>query len=294
MTAEVKSMTGYGNGEARREAFTVRAGIRSLNGKYFDLDLRMSRQFSAIEPQIRSRTQDRLQRGSIVFTISVEKTPGAANAGIQVDTALAASYKQALQQLASDLNLDAGSLFQTILQMPDVLSDGAQNQDPELLAAAMEAVDTALDDIDRFRKTEGEKLKEVLAASARVIRDGLELVEAEESSRRENLRKRLEESLSNHIPEGRIDRNRLEQELLLYIEKLDIAEEKQRLRQHLDYFAECLENQPGGRKLNFIAQEMGREINTLGVKSNHFPMQQAVVRMKEQLEQIKEQVLNLL
>lgn len=287
-------MTGYGNGEARREAFTVRASIRSLNGKFFDMDLRMSRQFSAIEPHIRSRTQDRLQRGSIVFTVSVEKTPGAANAGIQVDTALAASYKQALQQLAAELKLDAGNLFQTILQMPDVLSDGAQNQDPELLAAALEAVDAALDDIDRFRITEGGKLKEVLADAARVIRDGLELVEAEESSRRENLRKRLEESLSNHIPEGRIDRNRLEQELLLYIEKLDIAEEKQRLRQHLDYFAECLENQPGGRKLNFIAQEMGREINTLGVKSNHFPMQQAVVRMKEQLEQIKEQVLNLL
>ena len=138
-------MTGYGNGEARRDAFTVRAAIRSLNGKYFDLDLRMSRQFSAIEPQIRSRTQDRLQRGSIVFTISVEKTPGAANAGIQVDAALAASYQQALQQLATDLKMDTGNLFQTILQMPDVLSDGAQNQDPELLAAALEAVDAALD-----------------------------------------------------------------------------------------------------------------------------------------------------
>ena len=287
-------MTGYGNGEARRDAFTIRAAIRSLNGKYFDLDLRMSRQFSAIEPQIRIRTQDRLQRGTIVFTLAVEKTPGAAATNIQVDTALAASYRNAMQQLAENLNLDAGNLFQLVLKMPDVLSDGAQNQDPELLTAALEAVDAALDDIDRFRKTEGEKLQEVLADAARQIREGLAAIEAEEATRRENLRKRLEESLSNHIPAGRIDRNRLEQELLLYIEKLDIAEEKQRLRQHLDYFMECLQTQAGGRKLNFIAQEMGREINTLGVKSNHFPMQQAVVRMKEQLEQIKEQVLNLL
>lgn len=287
-------MTGYGNGEARRSAFTVRAGVRSLNGKHFDLDLRMSRQFSAIEPQIRSRSQDLLQRGSIVMTLAVDKTPGAGHTPIQVDTALAISYRDALQKLSTELGLESGSLFQTILKMPDVLSDGDQNQDPELLEAALEAVEAALADIDRFRRAEGEKLKEVLAESARLIREGLAEVENEEATRRENLRKRLDDSLSQHLPEGRIDRNRLEQELLLYIEKLDIAEEKHRLRQHLDYFAECLETQPGGRKLNFIAQEMGREINTLGVKSNHFPMQQAVVKMKEQLEQIKEQVLNLL
>jgi uncharacterized protein (TIGR00255 family) len=151
----------------------------------------------------------------------------------------------------------------------------------------------AADKLMNFRQQEGESTKTKLAEASAFIREQLAVVESNEENRRQGLRDRIYGNLQEHVKESISDQSRFEQELLIYLEKWDIVEEKQRLKQHLDYFDLCLINEPMGRKLNFISQEMGREMNTMGVKSNHFAMQQAVVLMKEKLEQIKEQVLNI-
>jgi len=295
MSNKAKSMTGFGNAEIPAGAFLIRTNIKTLNGKFFDLDLRMPRQLTLLEAPVRMLIQEHIERGSCTAQVSIERNSGdSANAQLPINQALATTYRNALQSLAADLQLPEGSLFQTILTMPDVIGEKNLVNDENIGSVVLASVEAALTELNNFRSNEGNKIGTILANCIHIISAGLEKVEAEEPLRKENLRKRLWDMLENYMGDGRVDRNRFEQELLMYTEKLDIAEEKNRLRQHISYFLETLEHNPAGRKLNFIAQEMGREINTLGVKSNHFPMQKAVVEMKEQLEQIKEQVLNLL
>jgi uncharacterized protein (TIGR00255 family) len=292
---ELKSMTGFGQGEMATDQYKIRISLKSLNGKYFDLDVRMSRNFAAFEPEMRQQLRERLERGSVGASVSMEYLPGGANSSrVSADVALAEAYAAQMKVLAETLNTEVHDLLGKVMAMPDVLRVQEATDEDQLRRVFFQALEQSLENLDSFRKQEGARLGELLRGALQHIREGLKLVEQEEQTRRDLLRKRLWSALEMQETEGKMDRNRFEQEVILYIEKLDITEEKNRLAQHLDYFEACLLREPSGKKLNFIAQEIGRELNTMGVKSNHFPMQQAVVDMKEHLEQIREQVLNLL
>jgi uncharacterized protein (TIGR00255 family) len=180
-----------------------------------------------------------------------------------------------------------------VLKVPDVMGVGEREISDEFKAEIVKVTLEAAKNLDVFRAIEGQATADKLKELIESISDDVLLIENHEDNRRESLRERIYGNVLEHIKEHNVDENRLEQEILLYLDKWDIAEEKQRLGQHLDFFIRSLKEEPKGRKLNFIAQEMGREMNTLGVKSNYFPMQECAVRMKEKLEQIKEQVLNI-
>jgi uncharacterized protein (TIGR00255 family) len=180
-----------------------------------------------------------------------------------------------------------------ILKLPDLIGMGEREISSETKQHIVDVTKMAALELDKFRQTEGQATAKKLTEFLNSIESDLFVVEGYEGDRREAIRERVYGNVLEHISQDAIDQNRLEQEVLIYLDKYDIAEEKQRLGQHIDFFRQSLKSEPKGRKLNFISQEMGREMNTMGVKSNFFPMQQAVVGMKEKLEQIKEQVLNI-
>jgi len=295
MPRELKSMTGFGQGESVSGGMKIRVSLKSLNGKYFDLDVRMSRNFAAFESELRHKLRESLERGSVTANVSFETIPVSGDAGrVTADFPLAEAYATQLKQLAAHLNTELHDLLGKVMHMPDVLRVNETSDEEAMRMSFFEALEQSMKHLESFRLQEGARIGEMLRNALARIHEGLMLVEQEEQTRRELLRKRLWTALESQLAEGKMDRNRFEQEVILYIEKLDITEEKNRLAQHLDYFETCLSQEPSGKKLNFIAQEIGRELNTMGVKSNHFPMQQAVVDMKEHLEHIREQVLNLL
>ncbi|MBL7811300.1 MAG: YicC family protein [Bacteroidetes bacterium] len=293
-TTRIQSMTGYGRAEGESQGVAVTVEIRSLNGRYFEADLRLPRYLYELDPELRRLLADKLERGTVTCIFNVDF--GRANQSteeISVNEPLARAYLNKLNELSSSLGLEFKDGFREIIRMPDIIGSPDKRVDDNLRKFIRDMAMQAADHLVQFRCQEGEALRLKLAEAAEEIRQQLGKVEAEEENRRSGLRERIYNNLAEHVKENTADATRFEQELLLYLEKWDIAEEKARLSQHLDYFNQCLEKEPLGRKLNFIAQEMGREMNTLGVKSNHFAMQQAVVLMKEKLEQIKEQVLNL-
>ncbi len=286
-------MTGFGRAEASDAGIKVVCEVKSLNGRYLDLDIRLPRFLHELDAPLRKLLQEKLERGSVTMMFNIEFTGDENAPEININQALAKTYLDKLNNLSHSLHLEFRDPFNQIIRMPDVVGNAEKTLTDEgkgcILQTAAHAVDKLLD----FRKQEGQAILTKLADASAQIRKQLEIVEAEEAPRRQNLRNKINTSVAEHVRDNIADPGRLEQEILLYMEKWDIAEEKQRLKQHLDYFDECLKKEPLGRKLNFISQEMGREMNTMGVKSNHFPMQQAVVLMKEKLEQIKEQVLNI-
>ncbi len=286
-------MTGYGRGELSRSGLSVRVEIRSLNGKYTDIDVKLPRYLYELESEIRSIISKELERGSIICTIALDLSHLSGNlAEVKINKPLAEAYFRELSALAEDMKLPFHEPFNQILRLPDILSNPETKLEQDHKDLILETVAVAVAKLQEFRTKEGLATQELLYHAVDLIEQQLEIVESEETHRKKALRTKLESALQE-VPRDKIDLNRFEQELLMYLEKWDIAEEKNRLKQHLNYFRSCLEKEPFGRKLNFISQEMGREMNTMGVKSNHFPMQQAVVLMKEKLEQIKEQVLNL-
>lgn len=286
-------MTGFGRAEAADAGIKVICEVKSLNGRYLDLDIRLPRFLYELDASLRKMLQEKLERGSVTMMFNIEFTGDENAPAININHALAKSYLDKLTHLSQSLNLEFRDAFNQIIRMPDVVGNADKTLTDEgkdcILNTAAKAVEKLLD----FRKLEGKSILEKLSQASAEIRKQLDVVESEELPRRQNLRNKINTSVAEHVRDNLADHNRLEQEILLYLEKWDIAEEKQRLKQHLDYFDTCLKKEPLGRKLNFIAQEMGREMNTMGVKSNHYPMQQAVVLMKEKLEQIKEQVLNI-
>jgi uncharacterized protein (TIGR00255 family) len=290
----IQSMTGYGRAGGEAYGLKVNCEIRSLNGRYLDTDLRLPKFLYELDPPLRRILTDKLDRGSVTVLFNISFTENAVNGDeIQLNTPLAKAYLLKLQELSSNLGLEFRDPFKEIIRIPDVINTSDRNISDEGKKFILEIVSEATDHLVEFRKQEGKQTGEKLQSAVDFIAEQLILVEAEEEPRRIALRERIYSNLTEHIRENTQDSTRFEQELLLYLEKWDIVEEKQRLKQHIDYFKVCLLKEPLGRKLNFIAQEMGREMNTMGVKSNYFPMQQAVVLMKEKLEQIKEQVLNL-
>ena len=292
----ILSMTGYGKSVAKYRDKTIHVEVKALNSKAFDCSTRIATIYREKEMQIRKSLQESIIRGKIDFSIWVEKDGGADSA--QINLPLAENYYRqltALQQTLDGSTPDMATILPTLLRMPDILS----RQEVEVLSdeewtVAEGAINEAVKQFTLFRQQEGNALRKKFEEKINNIESLLASITPYEQSRVEKIRQRLTDNLKS-IPDVEYDKNRLEQELIYYIEKLDISEEKQRLTNHLKYFRETLdEPQSQGKKLGFIAQEMGREINTTGSKSNQAEMQNIVVQMKDELEQIKEQVLNAL
>lgn len=291
----IQSMTGFGKASAEMPDKKINIEIKSLNSKALDLSTRIAPQYRDKEMQIRNEISKALERGKVDFSLWIEKKESAETA-TPINAALVEGYYNQIKDLSDKLNIPLPSdWFATLLRMPDVMTktESTELSDEEwevVHAAVIEAINHLVD----FRKQEGKALEAKFREKIANITNLLAEVEPYEKERVPKIKERIIDALEKTISVD-YDKNRLEQELIYYIEKLDINEEKQRLTNHLHYFIDTIENGSGqGKKLGFISQEMGREINTLGSKSNHAEMQKIVVRMKDELEQIKEQVLNVM
>lgn len=287
-------MTGYGKSVTTFQDRRICVEIRSLNGKAMDLSTRIAPQFKSREMEIRTLVTSVLERGKVDFSLWIEQGEKADMPSI--NQAVVQGYVEQMTELSKATGVAMPqNLMEVIVRLPEVVAHKeVYDVTDEEWAVVLEGVKAALDDVVSFRKQEGEALAKKFRSKISNISELLASVEPFEKERVEKIRARIEDSLTKLVGVD-YDRNRLEQELIFYIEKLDINEEKQRLSNHLQYFLSTMEEEKGqGKKLGFIAQEMGREINTLGSKSNHAEMQKIVVMMKDELEQIKEQVLNVM
>ncbi len=289
----IQSMTGYGKALVVYKGKKINIEIKSLNSKQLDLMTRIAPLYREKEMEIRQLIAEKLLRGKVDFSIWIEKDES--TLATPVNTALMQNYLDQLKVFAQQNQLEGVDWMQTLIRMPDVLTKTeVEVLDDEEWVVARQGVCEAIQHLVDFRTQEGAALEKKFAEKIDNIEQLLASIEPYEKSRVEKIRSRIVDGLKQ-IPEAEYDKNRLEQELIYYIEKLDISEEKQRLTNHLKYFRETMADQAGqGKKLGFIAQEMGREINTTGSKSNQAEMQNIVVKMKDELEQIKEQVLNAL
>jgi uncharacterized protein (TIGR00255 family) len=288
------SMTGYGKAVANYKDKTIHVEVKSLNSKALDCSTRIAPIYREKEMDIRKAIQERIVRGKVEFSIWVEKD--VVSDAQMVNTALVENYYAQLKAAGEKIGIaPSADWLQIIMRMPDVTTrQEVEELTDEEWAVASAAVAEALEALVQFRQQEGAALRKKFEEKLDNIAALMKQIEPYEASRVEKIRQRLTENLKM-IPDIDYDQNRLEQEMIYYIEKLDISEEKQRLANHLRYFRETMdEPQSQGKKLGFIAQEMGREINTTGSKSNQAEMQNIVVQMKDELEQIKEQVLNAL
>ena len=287
-------MTGYGKADILYNGKKIHAEIKSLNSKSLDLNMRIAPIYREKEMDIRKRIAQELERGKVDFTLWVEKDETLA--GGTINPAAVNNYLKQIHTISQDLGIEMPTnLWETLLRLPEVTqTTQVEELTDEEWAMASQAVDNAIAHLTAFRRQEGEALCKKFLEKVDNIEQRLGEIEVYESTRVQKIRQRLEDRLLE-LTGVDYDKNRLEQELIYYIEKLDISEEKQRLANHLNYFRETLAGKAGqGKKLGFIAQEMGREINTTGSKSNQAEMQNIVVKMKDELEQIKEQVLNVL
>jgi uncharacterized protein (TIGR00255 family) len=291
----ILSMTGFGRAitTSKSKKFTIE--IKSLNSKQLDLNIRVPASCRELEVSLRPHFSSVLQRGKVEATAVAENI--GTEASVTLNIPLMETYKKQLEEMASTLGIgEPEDWYSTLLRLPDSIThiDSSKENEDDIEALTKGAIE-ALEHLVEFRRLEGAKLEVFFKEKIDNIETLLKEVEPFEKERIPHVRQRLEEQLSRlNTPE--YDKDRLEQELIFYIEKLDVTEEKTRLASHLDYFRQtlALPDAGQGKKLGFIAQEMGREINTLGSKSNHAGMQQIVVKMKDELEQIKEQVLNVL
>ena len=291
----ILSMTGFGKAVKVINHKKITVEVKSLNSKQLDAAVRLPQPYRSLELDLRSHVAQRLLRGKVDIFVTSENVDGASTVNFNFDQLKC--YKQQVERMASELSLpEPNDWYQTLLRLPDVFKTETNDDvaDDEL-KAVVEVCDTALTALDEFRAQEGHRLEQFFEEKIAAIQQIFGEVEQYETSRVERIKTRIIDSLSK-LEGVEYDSNRLEQELIFYIEKLDITEEKIRLQNHINYFLNTLHaSEPGqGKKLGFIAQEMGREINTMGSKANQAELQQVVVRMKDQLEQIKEQVLNVL
>lgn len=290
----IQSMTGYGKAIVTYKEKKINVEIKSLNSKSLDLSTRIAPLYREKEMEIRQQVSSALDRGKIDFSIWIEKD--IANEVNPINSDIVAHYYQQIKQIAKTTGIpEPLDWFQTIVRLPDItLKTEIEVLKDEEWNMAKQAIEEALQNLISFRLQEGAALQNKFNEKIDNIARLLQEIEPYEKMRVEKIRTRIVDGLEQ-IPNAEYDKNRLEQELIYYIEKLDISEEKQRLANHLKYFRDTMnETTPNGKKLGFIAQEMGREINTTGSKSNLAEMQNIVVQMKDELEQIKEQVLNAL
>ena len=290
----IQSMTGYGKAVVAYKDKKINVEIKSLNSKALDLNARVAPLYREKEMEMRQMVAQALIRGKVDFSIWIEKEEGVD--ATPINKALVGNYYAQMQNLMTEFGIpEPKDWFFSLMRMPDVLTKTeVEVLTEEEWGVVRQAIEQALEAIVDFRIQEGLALQKKFTEKIDNIGALLASIEPYEQSRVDKIRNRIIDGLKS-IPEVEYDKNRLEQELIYYIEKLDISEEKQRLSNHLKYFRETMEEEAGqGKKLGFIAQEMGREINTTGSKSNNAEMQNIVVKMKDELEQIKEQVLNAL
>ena len=288
-------MTGYGKASAEFQGKKIIAEAKSLNSKALDLSTRIAPAYREKEMEVRTMITQALERGKVEFNLWTEQQDQAAASPINGE--LVAAYYSQMRDISAKYDIpEPDDFWYTLVRMPDVLTRGEVQQElsEEEWQVARSVVQQAIDHLVAFRRQEGQALQKKFEEKLDNIATLLASIEPYEKQRVEKIRQRIMEGLAA-IPDVEYDKNRLEQEMIYYIEKLDISEEKQRLANHLQYFRRTMEDGHGqGKKLGFIAQEMGREINTTGSKSNLAEMQNIVVKMKDELEQIKEQVLNVM
>jgi uncharacterized protein (TIGR00255 family) len=286
------SMTGYGRETQTFRDKTINVEIRSLNSKFSDLRLKIPQNYKEKEHEIRRIISDKTQRGKIDVLIETSSLQGDEEFGL--NKALFRKYFDELNALTLELGAPREELTAAILRLPNVVATDAKSIHEEEWNFVLSIIDEALNKFRQFRLTEGAVLEDDLKTRTNNIMELLEKVDPYEKERIEKIRKRLRQNLDDFFGKENVDENRFEQEVIFYIEKIDITEEKVRLAQHCKYFLEELDkkNTGKGRKLSFISQEMGREINTLGAKAYSSDIQRYVVSMKDELEKIKEQVLN--
>lgn len=290
----IKSMTGYGTGSHEKEGVKYTVELKSLNSKFLELNLRLPKTVSDRELTLRTEAGKLIERGKVSITVSVEYVDQTAKAS-SINAALLKQYYKQLQEIAKEIGETNVSLFEMALTMPEVIYANDDTVDEEEGKVLMEAFYEAITHFSKFRQDEGEVLKNDLENRVHLILSYLSQVEEVDGNRVPLIRERLSHYLDEAVGRENVDMNRFEQEIIYYIDKLDITEEKVRLRSHCNYFLKALNaSDSNGKKLGFISQEMGREINTLGSKANNANIQQIVVRMKEELEKIKEQLLNVL
>jgi uncharacterized protein (TIGR00255 family) len=291
----IKSMTGYGKADYEDQCLRISVEVKSINSKYADINLRVPKYFSAQELVWRNLTIAHLERGKIDLSVTHERKD-VTLPQTRINQALFKSYYHALQSLAEEVGASSETLFQLAIQSPEVITKTDQDisyvADPQVFEKVIQA---ALQQCDQSRQTEGEVLGNKLVGYLQGVKKSLANIEKLDPVRSNTVRERLQESVKTWIATHAIDENRLEQEIIYYLARLDITEEKVRLAQHLSYFEEVMKTpQAAGKKLGFIAQEIGREINTIGAKANNTDIQKEVILMKEALEKIKEQLQNIL
>ena len=289
----IHSMTGYGKAIAEIPTKKITVEIKSLNSKQFDLYARIPSIYKEKEMSLRNDLSKLLERGKIDLYLNVEELTQ--DVTVRIDENRLKNYHSEIKKLSTALGVDEpNDWFEVLFKLPDVFKQEPEKLNEEEWKAVEQAIDTAVSDLIAFRHQEGEALKEVLIEKTHKIKELTLELEKFEAERIDKVKSRIQDALSS-LESVTYDSNRMEQELIYYIEKLDVNEEKTRLINHLDYFLETIEADTSqGKKLGFIVQEIGREINTLGSKSNHSDMQRLVVQMKDELEQIKEQILNVL
>ena len=289
----IHSMTGYGKATTELPGKKITVEIKSLNRKQFDLYTRIPHIYKEKEISLRNDLSKILERGKVDLYINVEESE--MDSTIKIDELRLKNYHAEMKQLAASLNIEEPTnWFDILFKLPDVFKQEPEKLDEDEWLAVEKAVDGAVANLISFRHQEGEALKQTMLTNISKIKELTIELEKFEAERIEKVKTRITEALSK-LENTTYDSNRLEQELIYYIEKLDVNEEKARLLNHLDYFTETIEaNTSQGKKLGFIVQEIGREVNTLGSKSNDSDMQRLVVQMKDELEQIKEQILNVL
>jgi len=291
----IKSMTGYGIATSDSGSTKYTVEIKSLNSKFLELALRLPKIFSDKEFQLRNDCNKQIERGKVNLSITIEQQNGAAVRAAGIDTDLLKNYYNQLKSVSNELGEPTTNLLQLALGLPEVVKYDEETVSEDEWKLVEKTFNQALAAFQQFRTDEGNVLEGDLKYRINIILQNLALVEIEEPKRVPVIRERLNQFLLEATNREAIDQNRFEQELIYYIDKLDITEEKIRLKTHCEYFIETLKNaDANGKKLGFIAQEIGREVNTLGSKANDANMQKLVVGMKEELEKIKEQLLNVL
>jgi uncharacterized protein (TIGR00255 family) len=287
----LQSMTGFGKANGHFQDKKISVEVRSLNSKGLDLNLKLPSSYRDLESPIRKLVTENLLRGKMDLGIYIESQQHQV-AGL-INEQVATAYFEKLKAINTSWGTNTEDYLALVLRLPDVLTSQFEDLAEPESAFILDLVQQACSQLQKFRKQEGLSLATDLLDNLAHIQTELKTIVPYEQERVAQVKERIQKGLAS-IDESRIDANRLEQEMIYYVEKLDISEEKQRLQQHLNYFTETLNQEASGKKLGFIAQEMGREINTLGSKCNHSEIQRRVVIMKDHLEKIKEQVLNAL
>lgn len=288
----LKSMTGFGKATGTFHTKKVSVEIRSLNSKSIDLNARVANQYRELEPAIRKLVADELNRGKVDISLSIDSI--GEESPISLNLALAKSYYEDLKALNDAIGESTKDYLPLILRMPEIYNTEREALSEEEKTWVLDLVKSATDQLNDFRRKEGIELETEFKERIGEIRDFLQEIPKYENERIEIIRERMKKGLEDIEAKSSYDANRFEQEMIFYIEKLDVSEEKMRLSNHLDYFEETMKTEDAGKKLGFISQEIGREVNTLGSKSNHAQMQVLVIGMKDNLEKIKEQILNTL